>query len=168
MRGRRSHSNSLYACVIINFLFIANFARVNTASCVSASIVIMAKKCTTRCSVLLSVIRALLRVHCVVTHLLLAHVAILYVARLSNKITINRMVHAAHAHISFDVSQLYTPTVMDSWSSEGKHAWQLPCVIFWNCFKNLSVGETLKVFIYLMENSVLVLHGASTCMYMYT
>ena len=38
------------------------------------------------------------------THLLLAHAAILYVARLSNKTAINRTVHAAHAHISFDVS----------------------------------------------------------------
>ena len=46
----------LYACVIINLSFIANFAywpRVNAASFVSASIV-MAKKLTTRCSVLLS------------------------------------------------------------------------------------------------------------------
>ena len=47
VRGWRSHSNLLYACIIIkNYLFIANFAywaRVNTASCVSASIV-MAKK----------------------------------------------------------------------------------------------------------------------------
>ena len=63
----------------------------------------------------LGVIRAPLRVHCVVTHLLLAHTAILYVTRLSNKTAINRMVHAAHAHISFNVSRLYTPTVMDSW-----------------------------------------------------
>ena len=63
----------------------------------------------------LGVIRAPLRVHCVMTHLLLAHAAMLYVARLSNKTAINRMVHAAHAHISFDVSRLYTPPmVMDS------------------------------------------------------
>ena len=67
----------------------------------------MAKKLTTRC-------RAPSRVHCVMTHLL-AHAAILYVAHLSNKTAINRTVHAAHAHISFDVSQLYTPMVMDSW-----------------------------------------------------
>ena len=49
----------------------------------------------------LGVIRAPLRVHCVVTRLLLAHAAILYVAHLSNKTAINRTVHAAHAHISF-------------------------------------------------------------------
>ena len=67
------------------------------------------------------VIRAPLRVHCVVTRLLLVHAAILYVACLSNKTAINRTVHvhAAHAHISFDVSgtndgytlllQLWTP-----------------------------------------------------------
>ena len=67
-------------------------------------------QCTT-----LGVIIALLRVHCVMTHLLLAHVAILYVACLSNKAAIDKTVHAAHAHISFNVSQLYTPpTVMDS------------------------------------------------------
>ena len=61
----------------------------------------------------LGVIRALLRVHCAVTRLILAHAAILYVARLSNKTAINR---TAHTHISFDVSRLYTPpTVMDSW-----------------------------------------------------
>ena len=81
----------------------------------------MAKKVTTRCDEMrrttLGVIRAPLRVHCVVTHLLLAHAAILYVTCLSNKTAINRTVHAAHAHISFDVSRLYTPpTVMDSWS----------------------------------------------------
>ena len=52
------------------------------------------------------------------TRLLLGHAAILYVACLSNKTAINRTVHAAHVHISFDVSQLYTPpTVMDSWCS---------------------------------------------------
>ena len=79
----------------------------------------MAKKLTTRrdemqCTTL-GVIRAPLRVHCVVTHLLLAHAAILYATCPSNKTAINRTVHAAHAHISFDVSQLYTPpTVMDS------------------------------------------------------
>ena len=78
----------------------------------------MAKKVTTRRDemrrTILGVIRAPLRVHCVVT-LLLAHATILYVTRLSNKTAINRTVHAAHAHISFDVSQLYTPpTVMDS------------------------------------------------------
>ena len=51
------------------------------------------------------------------TRLLLAHAPILYVAYLSNKTAINRMVHAAHVHISFDVSRLYTPpTVM-----EGNH-----------------------------------------------
>ena len=54
VHGWCSHSNLLYACVIIkNYLFIANFAywaRVNAASCVSASIV-MAKKFTMRCSV---------------------------------------------------------------------------------------------------------------------
>ena len=114
VHGWHSHSNLLYAC--FNFLFIANFAywsRVNAASYVSTSIV-MAKKLTTT-STTLSVIRAPLRVHRVVTHLLLAHAAILYVACLSNKIAINRMVHAAHALISFDVSRLYTPpTVMDS------------------------------------------------------
>ena len=79
----------------------------------------MAKKVTTRRDEMrrttLGVIRAPLRVHCVMTHLLLAHAAILYVARLRNKTAINRTVHAAHAHISFDVSRLYTPpTVMDS------------------------------------------------------
>ena len=77
----------------------------------------MAKKVTTRRDEMqrttLGVIRAPLKVHC---HLLLAHAAILYVTRLSNKTAINRTVHAAHAHISFDVSRLYTPpTVMDSW-----------------------------------------------------
>ena len=81
----------------------------------------MAKKVTTRRDEMrrttLGVIRAPLRVHCVVTHLLLAHAAILYVTRLSNKTAINRTVRAAHAHISFDVSRLYTPpTVMDSWT----------------------------------------------------
>ena len=66
----------------------------------------------------LGVIRAPSRVHRVVTCLLLAHAAILYVARLSNKTAINRTVHAAHVHISFNVSWLYTPpTVMDSWYS---------------------------------------------------
>ena len=80
----------------------------------------MAKKVTTRRDEMrrttLGVIRAPLRVHCVVTHLLLAHAAILYVTHLSNKTAINRTVHAAHAHISFDVSRLYTPpTVMGSW-----------------------------------------------------
>ena len=80
----------------------------------------MAKKVTTRRDEMrratLGVIRAPLRVHCVVTHLLLAHAAILYVTRLSNKTAINTTVHAAHAHISFDVSRLYTPPmVMDSW-----------------------------------------------------
>ena len=99
-------------------LFFAYWARVNTASCASASIV-MAKKVTTRRDEMrrttLGVIRAPLRVHFVVTHLLLAHAAILYVTRLSNKTAINRTVHAAHAHISFDVSRLYTPPmVMDS------------------------------------------------------
>ena len=79
----------------------------------------MAKKVTTRRDEMrrttLGVIRAPLRVHCVVTHLLLAHAAILYVTRLSNKTAINRTVRAAHAHISFDVSWLYTPPmVMDS------------------------------------------------------
>ena len=79
----------------------------------------MAKKVTTRRDEMrratLGVIRALLRVHCVVTHLLLAHATILYVTRRSNKTAINRTVHAPHAHISFDVSRLYTPpTVMDS------------------------------------------------------
>ena len=119
VRGWCSHSNLLYACVII-----ADWARVNAASCASASIV-MAKKVTTRRDEMrrttLGVIRAPLRVHCVVTRLLLAHAAILYVTRLSNKTAINSRlptpsVHAAHAHISFDVSRLYTPpTVMDSW-----------------------------------------------------
>ena len=42
----------------------------------------------------LSVIRAPSRIHCVMTRLL-AHTAILYVVRLSNKTAINRMVHAA-------------------------------------------------------------------------
>ena len=46
----------------------------------------------------LGVIRAPLRVHCVVSCLLLAHAAILYVACLSSKTAINRMVHAAHVH----------------------------------------------------------------------
>ena len=63
----------------------------------------MAKKVTMRCDEMrhttLGVIRAPLRVHSVVTHLLLAHAAILYVTRLSNKTAINRTVHAAHAHI---------------------------------------------------------------------
>ena len=36
---------------------------------------------------------------------------------------------------------------------------------FLELLKNCPVGETLIVFIYLMENSVLVLHGASTCIY---
>ena len=49
----------------------------------------------------LGVIRTPLRVNCVMTHLLLAHATILYVARLSNKTAINRTVHAAHAHVSF-------------------------------------------------------------------
>ena len=78
----------------------------------------MAKKVATRRDEMrrttLGVIRALLRVHCVMTHLL-AHTAILYVTHFSNKTAINRTVHAAHAHISFDVSRLYTPPmVMDS------------------------------------------------------
>ena len=40
--------------------------------------------------------------HYVVTRLLLAHAAILYVAHLSNETAINRTVHAVHAHILFD------------------------------------------------------------------
>ena len=76
----------------------------------------MTKKVTTRRDEMrrttLGVIRAPLRVHCVVTHLLLAHAAILYVTRLSNKTAINRTVHAAHAHISFGYTlllRLWTP-----------------------------------------------------------
>ena len=67
----------------------------------------------------LGVIRAPLRVHCVVTHLLLAHAAILYVTRLSNKTAINRTVHAAHAHISFDYTlllRLWTPDLTNGTS----------------------------------------------------
>ena len=64
----------------------------------------------------LGVIRAPLRVHCIMTRLLLGHATILHVACLSNKTAINRTVHAAHTHISFNVSRLYAPpTVMDYW-----------------------------------------------------
>ena len=146
VHGWRSHSNLLYACVIIKIFYslIANFAywaRVNVASCVSASIVI-AKKCTTMRRTTLGVIRAPLRVHCVVTHLL-AHATILYVARLSNKTAINRMVHAAHTHISFDVSLLYTPTVMDSWL----YIWEIRAPA-WDCsrFDFIGMWEAWKIF----------------------
>ena len=107
VRGWRSHSNSLYACVIILLTGCSKLCQYIDSNGKETH---YKMRRTT-----LGVIRAPSRVHCVMTHLLLAHTVILYVARLSNKTAINRTVHAAHAHISFDVSRLYTPpTVMDS------------------------------------------------------
>ena len=116
VRGWCSHSNLQYVCVMIKIfysLLISLTGRSKLCQRINSNGRETHYK-TWRTT--LGVIRALLRVHCVMTHLLLVHATILYVAHLSNKTAINRTVHAAHAHISFDVSQLYTPpTVMDSW-----------------------------------------------------
>ena len=114
MHGWCSHSNLLYACVIIK-IFIHCLLGSCKRSKLCQRIDSNGKETHYKMQrTTLGVIRAQLRVHRVVTHLLLAHAAILYVARLSNKTAINRTVHAAHVHISFDVTRLYTPpTVMD-------------------------------------------------------
>ena len=118
VRGWRSHSNLLYTCVIIKIFIHCYFCLLGSCKHSKLCQCIDSNGKETHYEMrrtTLGVIIAPLRVHCVVTRLLSGHAAILYVARLSNKTAINRMVHAAHAHISFDVSRLYTPpTVMDS------------------------------------------------------
>ena len=118
VRGWRSHSNSLYTCIIIKI-----FIHCLLGSCKHSKLcqridsngkeTHYKKQRST-----LGVIKAPSKVHCIVTHLLLAHTAILYVAHLSNKTAINRTVHAAHAHISFGYTlllRLWTPGIGYSW-----------------------------------------------------